>query len=39
MRKPSTPEEKQRIRKCHRGYADLLIVESLAVLVQPLSLN
>lgn len=39
MRKPSTLEEKQRIRKRHRGYAYLLVVVSLAVLVQPLSLN
>ena len=39
MRKPVTPEEKRRIRKRHRGYAFLLVVVSLAVLVQPLALN
>ena len=39
MRKPFTPEEKRRIRKRHRGYAFLLVVVSLAVLVQPLALN
>ena len=39
MRKPFTPEEKRRIRKRHRGYAYLLVVVSLAVLVQPLALN
>jgi hypothetical protein len=39
MRKPFTPQEKQRIRKRYRGYAYLLVVVSLAVLVQPLALN
>ena len=39
MRKPFTPQEKQRIRKRHRGYAYLLAVVALAVLVQPLALN
>jgi hypothetical protein len=39
MRKPFTPEQKQRIRKRHRGYAYLLAVVALAVLVQPLALN
>jgi len=33
MRKPFTPQEKQRIRKRYRGYAYLLVVVSLAVLV------
>jgi len=37
MRKPFTPEAKQRIRRRHRGYADLLAV--VAVLIQPLALN
>ena len=39
MRKPLTPEEKQRIRRRHRGYAVQLAVVTLAVLVQPLALN
>jgi hypothetical protein len=39
MRKPFTPQEKQRIRKRYRGYAYLLVVVSLAVLMQPLALN
>jgi len=39
MRKPFTPQEKQRIRKRHRGYAYLLAVVALTVLVQPLALN
>ena len=39
MRKPFTPQEKQRIRKRYRGYAYLLVVVSLAVLMQPLALG
>ena len=39
MRQPFTPEQKQRIRRRHRGYAYLLAVVALAVLVQPLALN
>jgi len=39
MRKPLTPEEKQRIRRRHRGYAVQLTVVTVAVLVQPLALN
>ena len=39
MRKPFSPEEKQRIRRRHRGYAYLLAVVVVAVLIQPLALN
>lgn len=39
MRKPFSPQEKQRIRRRHRGYAVLLAVVAVAVLVQPLALN
>ena len=39
MRKPFTPQEKQRIRRRHRGYAYLLTVVALTVLVQPLAQN
>jgi hypothetical protein len=41
MRKPFTPEAKQRIRRRHRGYAYLLAVVAVAVavLIQPLALN
>jgi hypothetical protein len=39
LRKPFTPEQKQRIRRRHRGYAYLLAVVATAVLVQPLALN
>ncbi|MEB3243791.1 MAG: hypothetical protein VKO44_09160 [Cyanobacteriota bacterium] len=39
MRKPFTPEEKQRIRRRHHGYAVLLAVVAVAVLIQPLALN
>jgi len=33
------PQEKQRIRRRHHGYAYLLAVVATAVLVQPLALN
>ena len=39
MRKPFTPQDEPRIRKHFRGYAYLLLVVSLVVLVQPLALN
>lgn len=39
MRKPFTAAEKQRIRKRYRGYAYLLVVVSVTVLVQPLAWN
>jgi hypothetical protein len=37
MRKPFTPQQKQRIPRRHRGTAYLLAV--VAVLIQPLTLN
>jgi hypothetical protein len=38
-RQPFSWEEKQRIRRRHRGYAYLLVVVAMVVLVQPLALN